>query len=217
MGRTPSSLAMKLANIASLNPKITGTGRSGLTGATKLDRRIWDAFHADWTALVSEVEEFLSDSKSNPPYESIQDISETDVPTQYAETSTSLSLVETRLGQQFFRRAVLANYELKCCVTGIAEPALLNASHIIPWRTGISHRHNPANGFCLSATFDRAFDVGLMTINRDLCIQISKSLLNHKDDTTRKYFKTFDGKSINRPLRFFLMTNLLIITTNTYS
>lgn len=41
MGRTPSSVAMKLANFASLDPKITRTGRKGLTGATALDRRVW--------------------------------------------------------------------------------------------------------------------------------------------------------------------------------
>jgi putative restriction endonuclease len=41
MDRTPSSIAMKLGNFASLDPAITGTGRKGLEGATKLDRRIW--------------------------------------------------------------------------------------------------------------------------------------------------------------------------------
>jgi putative restriction endonuclease len=41
IGRTPSSVAMKLCNFASLDPDITGTGRIGLTGASALDRRIW--------------------------------------------------------------------------------------------------------------------------------------------------------------------------------
>lgn len=39
--RTPSSVAMKLCNFASLDPKITRTGRKGLDQSTKLDRRIW--------------------------------------------------------------------------------------------------------------------------------------------------------------------------------
>ena len=34
IGRTPGALAMKLTNIASLDPEITSTGRSGLTGAS---------------------------------------------------------------------------------------------------------------------------------------------------------------------------------------
>ncbi len=41
--RTPSSVAMKLGNFASLDPKITASGRKGLDGATKLDREVWDS------------------------------------------------------------------------------------------------------------------------------------------------------------------------------
>ena len=41
MGRTPSSVAMKLGNFASLDPAIIRTGRVGLTGATALDRKVW--------------------------------------------------------------------------------------------------------------------------------------------------------------------------------
>jgi putative restriction endonuclease len=39
--RTPSSIAMKLCNFASLDPAITRTGRKGLAGASALDRQIW--------------------------------------------------------------------------------------------------------------------------------------------------------------------------------
>ena len=38
LGRTNSSVAMKLCNFASLDPKITDSGRKGLDGASKLDR-----------------------------------------------------------------------------------------------------------------------------------------------------------------------------------
>lgn len=41
INRTPSSVAMKLCNFASLDPKITDTGRKGLDQSTALDRRIW--------------------------------------------------------------------------------------------------------------------------------------------------------------------------------
>lgn len=40
-GRTPASIAMKLANFASLDPEITKTGRTGLSGASVLDRKVW--------------------------------------------------------------------------------------------------------------------------------------------------------------------------------
>lgn len=41
--RTPSSVAMKLGNFASLDLKITSTGRKGLEGASELDREVWSA------------------------------------------------------------------------------------------------------------------------------------------------------------------------------
>ena len=41
IGRTPSALAMKLCNLASLDPVITSSGRKGLQGASKADSLIW--------------------------------------------------------------------------------------------------------------------------------------------------------------------------------
>jgi len=40
VGRTPSAVAMKLCNIASLDPAITGTGRRGLGNASALDHEV---------------------------------------------------------------------------------------------------------------------------------------------------------------------------------
>ena len=41
IGRTPDALAMKLSNLASLDPVITESGRAGLAGASAGDRAIW--------------------------------------------------------------------------------------------------------------------------------------------------------------------------------
>jgi putative restriction endonuclease len=41
MNRTPSSIAMKLGNFASLDPAITSTGRKGLDRTSALDRKVW--------------------------------------------------------------------------------------------------------------------------------------------------------------------------------
>src|SRR5687768_15872777 len=56
MNRSPSSLAMKLCNLASFDPALTNRGRVGLKGASRLDREIWDAFQADWNAMAIESE-----------------------------------------------------------------------------------------------------------------------------------------------------------------
>ena len=41
MQRTPGSLAMKLSNLASLDPKLQARGIAGLKGASNLDKAVW--------------------------------------------------------------------------------------------------------------------------------------------------------------------------------
>ncbi len=202
IGRTPSSVAMKLANIASLDPKITESGRKGLAGASAQDRRIWAAFHADWTGLVSEIEFFLADKENQFVSSRFKEESAPFNFEDYVGQSTKQATVNVRVGQSFFRSAVLANFEGRCCVTGIAEPALLIASHIVPWSDDSKNRHNPANGLSLSATFDRAFDRGLMTIDLNLHVVFSSKLLKHENKATREYFEHFNSREILFPTRF---------------
>ena len=54
MGRTPSSLAMKLVNFASLDPVQQARGIRGLQGATKQDKTMWAEFHSNLSALGAE-------------------------------------------------------------------------------------------------------------------------------------------------------------------
>lgn len=133
LGRTPSAVAMKLANFASLDPKIVESGRKGLTGASALDRKIWNQFHDDWTKLIVE----SGGDLSSPEEIDNHLIQEVEPNFEYASVDGKTSRrvqIEQRLGQNFFRRAVLANFNDSCCVTGILEPRLLIASHISPWR-----------------------------------------------------------------------------------
>lgn len=57
-----------------------------------------------------------------------------------------------------------------CCpLTGITDPSLLRASHIIPWSKceTDAERLNPDNGLLLSALWDAAFDEGLVSFTDD--------------------------------------------------
>ena len=54
LGRSPGSLSMKLCNLASLDPAVTGRGRAGLTGASRLDRQVWEEFQSDWESMAVE-------------------------------------------------------------------------------------------------------------------------------------------------------------------
>lgn len=197
LGRTPSSVAMKLANFASLDPQITRTGRKGLSGASALDRRVWQAIDGDWTKLVQDVgiryaaEPVAAEQRVKTPQ--LEYRAPPDAPT------TARAEIERRVGQDFFRRAVLANFDNVCCVTGIAEPRLLTASHISPWGSDVPNRHNPRNGLCLSATFDKAFDKHLMTVTPDLTVRLSNRLLKHRSAETRDYFAPYEGKKLKAP------------------
>lgn len=197
VGRTPSSIAMKLVNFASLDPAITGTGRKGLEGASALDRKIWAECHEDWTRLILDANGMVEgslDAATGSVRESLTSF--TYEPPGGA--TTTRAEIEQRLGQSFFRRAVMTNYENCCCVTGVADVRLLNASHITPWQSDIPNRHNPRNGLCLSATFDRAFDRGLMTVTPNLEVRLSSQLLKSASAETRSFFAPYEGRTVRR-------------------
>ena len=195
IGRTPSALAMKLSNIASLDPAITSTGRVGLTSASAADRAMWEEMNNDW-------ERFAIESQAALKGWGIVEQSE-DSPEATDTQRIGLDrLVETtaRVGQNFFRAAVLSAYNQRCCITGLAIPRLLVASHIIPWSHDTVNRVNPRNGLLLSALHDGAFDQGLLTVNDDLTVRVSSA---YPDD---EFFSTavavYDGKPIHLPEKF---------------
>lgn len=199
--RTPSSVAMKLVNFASLDPKIIESGRKGLGNASNLDRQVWREFVSNWTAEVASAERHLATSPA-PDVERLRDGYVPFTFEQFERPSTAQAVIERRIGQGFFRRSVLANFDNKCCVTGIAEPRLLNASHILPWGMDVVNRHNPANGLSLSATFDRAFDQGLIAFDETKKLLLAPALAFHSDELTRDHFMAFEGRSMQNSRRF---------------
>lgn len=72
-----------------------------------------------------------------------------------------------RIGQNVFRDGLLAYWRGRCPLTGITDPALLKASHIVPWKDCKSdaERLDVHNGILLSALWDAAFDRGLVTFD----------------------------------------------------
>ena len=76
-------------------------------------------------------------------------------------------LTRIRIGQDYFRRALLAYWNGSCPLTGIDELALLRASHIVPWAECASdaERLDVHNGLLLAAHWDAAFDAGLVSFS----------------------------------------------------
>jgi putative restriction endonuclease len=82
--------------------------------------------------------------------------------------NTEIERIEkVRVGQEIFRKALLAYWKATCPITGITDNALLRASHIIPWARceTDAERLDVHNGLLLSSLWDAAFDEGLVTFD----------------------------------------------------
>jgi len=203
IGRTPSAVAMKLCNFASLDPSITGSGRQALGNASALDREIWNAFNADWEGLAIECAELrgkleaAADPAAPQPGEVAEDVTDAD----HTGESRIISATQ-RIKQDFFRRAVLSGYRGRCCMSGLSEARLLIASHIVPWSKDPKNRLNPSNGLCLSSIHDRAFDQGLITLSDDFEVIVSGEFRRMKDPFVSMLLKPLHGTRITLPERF---------------
>lgn len=206
IGRTPSALAMKLSNFASLDPAITSTGRKGLEGASNHDREIWNEFHSDWEKLAVECEILRRKLDAETPLEIEAD--ELLVPEDYTGEKRQV-ITEQRIKQNFFRRAVLSSYRGRCCMSGLSEPRLLIASHIVPWSKDKANRLNPSNGLCLSAIHDKAFDKGLITLTDDFRVIVSAVLKRLDEPFVKEVLVPLEGKLIELPERFMPSVELI--------
>jgi hypothetical protein len=74
-------------------------------------------------------------------------------------------LVVMRVGQDIFRKALMDYWNGTCPLTGITDPTLLRASHIVSWAEceTDSLRLDVYNGILLSSLWDAAFDGGTIT------------------------------------------------------
>ena len=163
LGRSVGAVSYKLANFARLDPTLQSRGIRGLPHGARGEEEIWREFATDGEKLAYESEKLLAE-RTRTPIEKFAEIDESELP---AEGIDRERLVKSRVNQHFFRVAVLAAYNFRCCVSGLTVRPLLVASHIVPWSLDTKNRMNPRNGLCLNALHDRAFDRGLMTITAD--------------------------------------------------
>jgi hypothetical protein len=91
------------------------------------------------------------------------------------DSTTKQTLIQARRGQGKFRRNVEA-LQGACRLTGITNPALLNASHIKPWRVCKTphERLDGMNGLMLTPDADRLFDRGYISFDGDGAVRVSE-------------------------------------------
>ncbi len=200
IGRTPSALAMKLCNLASLDPAITASGRKGLAGASALDRHVWAEFQENPDNIGLESQEIMDNLVADNLVLADLSSQSNEVHVESYTGTSITALVKVRKQQHLFRKAILSGYENRCCMTGISHPSLLIASHIVPWASDENNRLNPANGLCLSALHDKAFDKGLITVTPDMIIRVSQKLRDTENSPmAQMYLLGLDGKLITPP------------------
>lgn len=195
IARSPAAVARKLGNFGAFDPELKRRQISGLAHGSKLDRQIWDEFHHDWPGLVLAAAE-LSDAMD--PLTNPDDLEQA----RPQGPSERQVLRAQRIHQTFFRDAIVSSYNATCCVTGITISECLIASHIVPWSKNEGLRADPTNGLCLSATFDRLFDTGLMTVTNDLTVRFADRIHSDPGPSIEDMILVYDGRAITRPTRF---------------
>ncbi len=194
LGRTASAVSYKLANFSSLDPAIVGRNLTGATHGSRLDKQVWDEFQGNWDLLAFESEQLrsrlLNKATNLAPEE------------EFPEGTTRAASVMVRVNQSFFRAAVIAAYGGTCCVTGIAVPELLTASHIVPWSVDVPNRTNPRNGLSLNALHDRAFDRGIFTFDENLRVKISTVISKLSDEGIKRHLLCYEGSPLIAPSHF---------------
>ena len=201
VGRTPSAVAMKLVNFASLDPIQQQRNIRGLSNVSRSDRELWLEFASNAEKIAFECQQAYEDliTGDNKLASTFIASAEKSLP----NATDALRMVRVRLVQSFFRDAVLTSYDYKCAICQIDLVELLTASHIIPWSHNVERRADPRNGLSLCAIHDRAFDRGLLTIDTNFKIVLSAKA---KQPTVNPMclfaLQGIEGEMITLPKRF---------------
>ena len=217
IGRTGDAVVLKVMNLRSV---LTGGGR-GMSRGSRMDRWVIEAFAAhldnllaclfivaDRVPTVMAVYRLLCG-----PGIDVDELVGRDLPGPEDRPTERPAEVVVRRGQGVFRGRVLANYAHGCAFCGLRSrhpdrnTYLLVASHILPWRDADDHqRLDPANGFSLCATHDRAFEWGLVTVDDDLRVVVSRETQEHYEPFARVKAEILDlhGCQIERAPKAFV-------------
>ena len=194
LNRKPGSIHRKLADIYSNEPSYIESGRKQ-TNCAKLVSEIWNDLYSDCESTMKRMD---------VAYESVTGLDNGEIIIDY-DISPGLDVpVEAtrRKGQQVFRLRVAHNFEYRCCITGIAIPCLMVASHIKAWSESTpKERTDPGNGLYLNRLHDCLFDRHMMTVDEDMRIEYADSLRSgNSDDTYEVFFGRYEGMRIHEPV-----------------
>ena len=122
-------------------------------------------------------------------------------PQSAIERRYALRYVKHRLHQASFRDAVIAAYQGRCALSGLPEPILLDAAHIIPDANELYGQPVVPNGLPLSKIHHAAFDAHLIGIDPDYRVHVSDRLLSQNDGPLLESLKNLDRVKLHLPNR----------------
>ncbi len=122
-------------------------------------------------------------------------------PSSSFERRYALREVQQRLHQATFRDAVIAAYRGRCALSGLPEPLLLDAAHIVA--DGDERLGQPVvpNGIPLSKIHHAAFDAHLIGIDPDFRVHVSDRLLSQQDGPLLEALKRLHQGLLHLPAR----------------
>lgn len=206
--RTPSAVALKIWNIAAHDSNRQARGYIGMQHGSKLDANIWEQYADKGDEFLSRCLSLLQHallSENSPIATTPPD--QVSVPESVSQFLASNNpdgaehniITAQRVNQRYFRNSLIANYSGKCCITGIAIPELLIASHIKPWKVSTPTEKTAAsNGLLLNALHDRAFDQGFIALDNDYRIIVAHSAIKHSEPND-KWIYALEGQHIRLP------------------
>lgn len=121
------------------------------------------------------------------------------------ETSVQISRVRTRLGQAKFSAAIKELYGNRCCFPGcsMTDVRFLVGSHIARWSDNETLRGHLGNGLCFCLLHDKAFEIGLFTLDEKFKVFVNPKEQKATSDVVRELL-AHNGEQISlskiRPL-----------------
>lgn len=117
--------------------------------------------------------------------------------TRQVVTGEQLRLLKTRMGQSDFSDAVRGNYGNRCCFPGctISDKRFLVGAHIARWSDAPLLRGDVSNGLCLCLMHDKAFEIGLFTLDFSNRIWVNQNKCG-QNSWAIEYVSPFQGKPI---------------------
>jgi putative restriction endonuclease len=123
-------------------------------------------------------------------------------PENALERRYALRSVKQRLHQASFREAVITAYSGRCALSGLPEPLLIDAAHIMSDKDEFFGQPVVPNGIPLSKIHHAAFDAHLIGIDPDYRLHVSDRLLSQNDGPMLESMKRLDGGFLHLPSRF---------------